>query len=131
MSNITFEVTEIQIILNTAIRIVTAFLFLAFIIPLQIKEAQVKNGLLILRRELLVSGVIMFLVNTIGLTIILLRYFFGDAILKPAIEIISLFNSIGFLIIASIKYHIYNSQYTPENKRLHAKIDRLERSKKS
>lgn len=126
MNNLTFEIDLINIIANTIIRLVTAFLFLTLIIPLQIKEAGVKNGLRILRKELLFSGIIMFLINTIGLSVIVVNYFFGAAATQIVTPIITLLNSVGFLTIALIKLNIYHQQYTPENKRIHTMIAKHE-----
>ena len=122
MSNLTLQLDTITVIVNVVIRIVTAILFLTLIIPLQVKEAGVKNGLRLLRKELLLSGIIIFLVNTIGLLTIVIKYFFGDVAVQTSTPIITLFNSIGFLAIGFIKLNIYHQQYTPENKRIHTMI---------
>lgn len=130
MNNLIIELSELQITVNIIIRIITAVIFLCFIIPLQIKEARVKNGLAVLRLELLVSGIILFFVNTFGLSVIVLRYLFGDSVVQKVTEFITIFNSIGFLFIACIKFHIYHREYTPENKQIHATMERLKENKK-
>lgn len=126
MSNFHFELSQLEILVNLFIRVATAIIFLCFIIPLQIKEARVKNGLRLLRRELLVSGMTIFFINTVGLSIILFKYVFDDGVVQAATSVITLFNSLGFLVIAAMKYHMYHQQYTPENKRRHARIEQLE-----
>lgn len=120
----TFEVTTLTFVLNVAIRVVTAIIFVLFLIPLIVKEAAVKNGLRQLRYEMLMTGAIIFTVNTVGLSIILLRSFDVDT--SGIVEVITFINSFGFLAYALVKLKIYTQSYTPEKKRLHEKIAKLE-----
>lgn len=124
--SITIEFSQISIIINVILRLITAFIFIWFIIPLQIKQADVRNGLRLLRTELLVSGVILFLINTIGLGIIIVKPFTDPKQLSLFTDFIALFNSVGFLIVAAIKFQIYHSQYTPENILMHQHFERIE-----
>lgn len=126
MGNLIIEIPQPQIYINVLLRLITCFIFLLYIIPLQIKEAGVKNGLMTLRRELLVTGILLFFINTLGLTIILVRSFFGDNAARLITEIVTVFNSVGLFTVALIKYQIYHQQYTPENKEKHARIYELE-----
>lgn len=128
INSLTIEISQPQLIINTILRLITAFIFLRYIIPLQIKEANVKNGLLILRRELLISGVMLLLINSLGLCIILLRYFVGDTIARIVSEVVTLFNSLGLFAVGLIKYQIYHQEYTPENKKKHDRIYELEQA---
>jgi hypothetical protein len=77
----------------------------------------------------LVSGIILFLVNTIGLFIIVIRPYVDPGQLRNFTDFIALFNSFGFFAIAVIKLQIYKSQYTPENILLHEKIEKHEKQK--
>ena len=88
------EITNISFFLNTALRIITAILFLVFLIPLLLKEARVQNGLKVLRVELLLTGSIIFLVNTIGLLIIVADFMKLDTAVVS--NFVVSFNSIGF-----------------------------------
>lgn len=124
--SITIEVSQLSIIVNVVLRVITALIFAWFIIPLQIKQVNVKNGLRLLRIELLVSGIILFLINTIGLAIIVVRPLVDPVQLRQFTDFIALFNSVGFLVIAAIKFQIYRSQYTPENILLHEHMERIE-----
>lgn len=124
--NLSLEISQLSLAFNIVVRIVTAIIFLKFIIPLQFKEAQVKNGLLRLRYELLASGIIMFLVNTVGLSIIIFQYFFPENIVNQFANLVTIFNTLGFLMIALIKYKIYHTKYTPAQKKLHEKFNRME-----
>jgi hypothetical protein len=124
--NFTVELSQVSLIINVVLRVITAIIFFAFIIPLQIKQVHVRNGLKLLRTELLVSGIILFLVNTIGLFIIVVRPYVDPVQLRIFTDFIALFNSFGFFAIAIIKFQIYNSQYTPENILLHEHLHKIE-----
>lgn len=97
--------TDIAII----IRIITAVIFLLFVIPLQIKESKVKNGLSMLRRQMLISGVAVLSSNFVSL------YFLFIQIPKGGYSIPSQFlqviNAATFLLIAVVGYKIYHQQY--------------------
>lgn len=127
MNSLTFTFSNISIIISVVLRIITGIMLLAFVIPLQIKQAGVKNGLRSLRKALLISGILLFLVNTVGLLIIVSKPFFDTSTNRMITDFIAIFNSIGFLIIAYIKYQIYHEQYTPTNIKLHEKVERQEK----
>jgi len=120
------EISQLSLTINTFIRITTAIIFLAFIIPLQWKEANVKNGLKKLRKQLLVSGLIIFHLNIIGLSVVLIKYVTGDSSLQGITEIVTLISSLGFFAIAIIEYQVYHQRYTPEQKKLHAEFEKME-----
>jgi len=125
MTNLQLEINEASVIINVVIRVITAVVFLAFLIPLYIKEAKVKNGLRILRFELLFTGIIIFLVNSFGMAVILLRFFGFDTSITT--EFMTYFNSIALLLFALVKSIVYTQKYTPENKKLHEKFEKIER----
>lgn len=129
MNTFDFQISQLAFYLTVIFRIATAIIFLKFIIPLQIKENSVKNGLRTLRKELLISGITIFLINTVGLSLIVFKQIFNDDITNFLTDGITIFNSLGFLVIAYLKYEIYHSQYTPKNKQLHARIEQYEKSK--
>lgn len=124
MNNLQIQFDELAIVINVTIRILTALIFLKYLIPLFIKEAGVKNGLKILRYELLFTGLIIFGVNTSGLLIILLRYMGAD--IRLATDVVTYINTFGFLGYALLKWKIYTQKYSIESKLLHEKIDKLE-----
>lgn len=124
--NLHLEFSELQVFVNVFFRVITAIIFIAYILPLMIREAGVKNGLKKLRIELLVSGFIIFFVNTAGLSIIVWRYLYGNEGLQSFTDIIALANTFGFLVIAVLKYTIYHQRYTPEQKELHEKLEKIE-----
>lgn len=124
MSYLIIEYTQLSIIINVIIRIATAVVFMFFLIPLFVKEAKVRNGLKTLRLELLLTGLIIFIINISGLFIILFEYLNYD--LKIITELVTYSNSIGFLTYAILKLKSYTQRYTPENKALHVKFEKIE-----
>lgn len=124
MNNLQLTFNEFSIVINVAIRIITALVFMGFLLPLFIKEAGVKNGLRLLRYELLFTGTIIFIVNISGLFIILFRYLGFD--LGKITDIVTYFNSFAFLAYSLVKLKIYTQRYTPENKALHEKFEKIE-----
>lgn len=125
MSLLQLEFGLLSIIINVIFRIVTATLFVFFLIPLFFREARVKNGLRTLRFELLFTGTIIFCVNTFGLLIIVFRFLRWDTALIA--DLVTYFNSVALLAYAIAKYIIYTQKYTPENKKLHEKFEKMER----
>lgn len=124
MSGLHIDISNLSIALNTIVRLLTAFIFLKFIIPLQFKETKVKNGLRKLRYQLLITGIILFHINTIGLIIIIIRFLKIDV--TTASTVVTYFNTFGFLFIALVEYQIYHRRYTPKQKELHAKFEEME-----
>ena len=122
------ELSNFALIINVIIRIITAVIFLAFLIPLFIREAKVRNGLRKLRYQLLATGCIIFFVNTSGLFIIVARNAGIDV--TTATDIISYLNTFGFFIYSVITLIIYTQQYTPENKQMHEKFEKFEKKEK-
>lgn len=125
MNNLELSFPLFTVVVNVGVRLVTAFIFLAFLIPLIFREAQVKNGLKVLRVELLLTGLLIFLINTVGLLIILFRYL--GANVQLATDIISYFNTFGFLAYALIKLKIYTQNYSAESKARHERYDKQEK----
>ena len=125
MNNLQLEFGQLSVIINVTIRIVTALIFIAYLLPLLIKEARVKNGLKSLRYELLFTGTIIFLVNGSGLFIILFRHLGINV--TTITETVTYFNTLGFLGYALVKLRIYTQKYTPENKKLHEEFEKIEK----
>ena len=123
--NLQLELAQLPLIINVALRVITAMFFARYLLPLFIKEAKVKNGLKKLRLELLISGTIIFLINTVGLIIIVFNYFGLST--RVVLEAVTYFNSLGFLVYAIIKFKIYTQRYTPESKKLHEKFEKMEK----
>lgn len=113
-----------SVIINATIRIITALIFITYLLPLLIREARVKNGLKSLRYELLFTGIIIFLVNLSGLFIIIFRYLGFDV--RNITDFVTYFNTLGFLGYALVKLKIYTQKYTPAQRELHKKFAKME-----
>ena len=104
-------------------------LTLMFIFPLQIKQANVKNGLLKLRKQLLTWGVFTIIITIVSIFSLTMRYLIKDVdILRYMITTMIFLFSLGMFVQSLIFYRIYHQEYTSENKKHHAIIDRLEKA---
>lgn len=124
--NFNLEFSMISVVISLVVRLIAGFTFLLFIIPLQVKEAGVKNGLRKLRIQLLISGILLFLLNTIGMILLPARYTLSPDQFRVISETLAIFNSFAFLIVAWIKYQIYHTQYSPDSKSMHEKFEHSE-----
>jgi hypothetical protein len=97
------------------------------VIPLQVKEAKVVNGLAKLRKHLLLSGVAVIVAAFIAFAILSVAIFIPRQ--RIVTEILLLCFVGAFIIIAETLHAIYNAQYTPEHKALSEKIVELERQR--
>lgn len=115
--------------LSITVYVVSTVIILTFVVPLQIKMAEVKNGLIKLRRQLLIREAInlLFTIITIaflslrfsGVNVHIVRYLLGTMVVAQSILI---------LTKAIIDKRIYHQDYTPANIAKHARIDRLEKA---
>ena len=100
----------------------------ATVIPLQIREARVVNGLANLRRQLLINGMANLLAALIAAIILAL------SLLGVRSRLIFEFLIGGFVIDlivnAETKHRIYHQQYTDEHKKLSERIAAEERMKR-
>ena len=108
-------------VLVIGINIISFLIILFFVIPLQIKEAQVKNGLAKLRIQLLLYGLAM---DIISLLLMYIGYHLFYNIHHLNLVFAILFISVCVFGLAIIGYNIYHQQYTLKNIKLHEKIDR-------
>lgn len=127
LNDFTISFSNIGIILSIIIRIITSIILLWLVIPLQIKQAQVKNGLKTLRKALLLSGLLLFLIDTVGLIIIVIRPIANSATIKLVIDIASIINSIGLFSLGILWFLIYKQQFTDKNIKLHEKVEKREK----
>lgn len=124
--NIEFLIITYSLYIDLFLRIVTDIVIVLFFLPLQIRQAGVKNGLKKLRIQLLLEGLILFLVNTISIFII-----FDLAIRNVEQQLLNgslqIMNGVSFLTMSVIALTIYTQNYTAKNKKHHERIDRLEK----
>lgn len=113
--------------LSIFVLIVAAVVAGAFVIPLQMKEAGVKNGLNKLRKQLLLKGFLDFGMIIIAVSTLLMRYVIHDQeVLRYLTVTLVFFFSISFLGHVLIDFLTYRQNYTPENKKIHAQIEEIE-----
>lgn len=117
----------ITFFLSIIVLIIAAIVAGAFVIPLQVKEAGVKNGLGKLRKQLLLKGSLNFVMILITIVILSLRYFIHDVeVLRYMTTSLVFLFSLSFLTHVIIDYFVYRQNYTPENIKLHARFEVLE-----
>jgi positive regulator of sigma E activity len=124
-NNFIFEINIWVVVISAVFRVLAAIDFL-HVIWFAWKEVLVKNGLKILREQLLTSSTILFLINTVGLLLIIIRPFSSSEIYLQLSGALAILNSVGFWIVGRIKRLIYTQSYTPEQKYNHSIIDKLE-----
>ena len=101
------------------VRILAVVLLLFFCIPLQVKEVAVKNGLRLLRVQLLAFGILLLIVNIV--TFILLLNVMNQPPRLPN-SWLQIINALAFFGASYILNAIYRTQYTDESKELHKQI---------
>jgi len=97
------------------------------IIPLQIKENKIKNGLRRLRAELLIMDFTLLITNLLSMLLIIT----SKGFIPINSVILQVVNSVAILVFAIVLYLIYNEQYTPESKEIHRRVDAQIKWKKS
>ncbi len=102
-----------------------------YVIPLQVKEARVKNGLAKLRILMLFSGVITILLSALSIIVLSLRFFIDGEVARYTIVSLVLLHSLGFLASSLITRKMYRQQYSEKQKLFHEKIDALERKEET
>lgn len=112
--------------ISVAIHAFTLFFALAFVIPLQVREARVRNGLVKLRKLMLTGGIIIISLSMISILALTSRYYLDGVIVRYVTVALILLHSLGFLSFTLIQRAIYKSQYSERQKDLHEKIAKLE-----
>lgn len=120
------DILAFSIPLSIILRGVALLLMLAFCIPLQIKEVQVKNGLRTLRLQLLAFAIILLITNIISLGFLFLAF---GTLQKLPNAVLQILNALAFYALALIGHMIYRTQYTEESKDLHHQIHTLKEKK--
>jgi len=103
------------------IRLLATIILLWQIIPLQVKESQVRNGLRKFRVQLLIVDFTLLLTNLFAMVLIAMTK--GQVEFLPVC--IQIVNAISILILVIVLYYMYHDQYTPESKEIHRRVDRL------
>lgn len=117
--------TEVSI----GLRVLSSIMVLFFLLPLQIKEAKVKNSLKSLRVELLACGIILLLINFFSL-FFLIDLWMKDTPQKLTNSGLQIINALAYFALALLGNFMYRQQFTDEAKEFHAQIQKLEDEKK-
>jgi hypothetical protein len=107
--------------ISLLLRVISVIQILFFVLPLQVKEYAVRNGLISLRQQLLFFGVILFLSNVVS-TFFLINVIISVREQQLTNILLQIFNAASFLILSTIGNLIYHSQYSEESKDFHAQI---------
>lgn len=107
------------------IHIISVFICGYFTLPLQIKEAFVRNGLARLRKELLMFGATIILLGIITVITLGIRFISTAYWVRYIALALIVCHSLGFLFMAILGARMYHSEYTDENKRIHEQIDQV------
>lgn len=99
-----------------------------FIMPLQLKLSGVKNGLIKLRKQMLLEGWLDVATATLWVITLTVRYIIPDQNILRYILVSMIFVQAVVLVARQInKAKIYKQDYTPKNIAKHARIDALEK----
>lgn len=107
--------------------IATFVLETSTVLPLQFRQAGVKNGLKKLRDQLLAKGMMTDLVAITSIIALTSRYFIDGELNRIVIVIVILTNAFGTFYKSYLDNRIYNQEYTEDNILRHEKIDKFEK----
>jgi hypothetical protein len=128
MNNI--DVLYLIYFLAVGIHVIAGIITLAFVIPLQFQQTKVKNGLIMLRKQMLLKGVLSVIVAIVSVFALLGRWLpFDGVLLQYAILLFISTHALGLLGKSVIDYKIYHQQYSEHSKNMHEKIHILEKAK--
>lgn len=108
----------------------SAIIIIVFNVPLQIREAKVKNGLAKLRIQLLLFGFVLLVTNFVSLFFLAelgIRVFNTMIVVNQHMQILLAIYGASHFALACIGYMIYHQQYTSKQKELHARIEKIEK----
>lgn len=98
----------------------TVAIILFQVIPLQWREMKVRNGLAVLRKQLLSKGILDLTTALAAIVALGIRYLVdGIDARRYVVAFLLLTLSAGFLIRSILDRQIYRSNYTAKNKKLH------------
>lgn len=124
---ISLIILYIVFFISIILYIVAAILISAFVIPLQVEQAGVKNGLIWLRKTMLRKEFLSLVVIVASIVALTLRFFVKDpVILRYIITSVIFIHSAGTLGKAVYDRAIYKHQYSELNKEMHKRIEKME-----
>lgn len=110
---------------------INAAIAIFYVLPLLLKEAGVKNGLVKLRRQMLAEVVLYIAVSVFSIFALTGRFIFGTSEVSRYIIVSMVFlTSISFTAKILIYKEIYNQTFSDEQKKLHELMAKLEKKLK-
>lgn len=110
--------SNILVYVSLVLFLVASAMTAVFIVPLQFRLTQVKNGLALLRRQLLLKGAIQFIADVIAsyfVLVISLRVLENGTIVSTVSQVLLFLLSFSHFAVAYINYKIYHQQYSLEH----------------
>lgn len=99
--------------------ILIGMIILGRVLPKVIRETRVKNGLIELREAMLISAGSIFILGTVALLILVLRYIVPVDVYRILGLILLNVFALMFLIYSLSKDRIYNISFTPDQIEMH------------
>jgi len=122
---------NLGVVLSLLESLLAIIIILLFNIPLQIKEARVRDGLARLRIQLLVFGGVLFVADVIAAYFLFLTTHrlltVEGAMIRLVTQMLLFTFATSHLILAIIGFFIYRQQYPIENKELHKQFGEVEK----
>lgn len=120
------DYSQLSLTVSVIIRIIAAIYF-AQVFRRSLKNVGIRNGLIALRRLLLLSASILFFITVLGLIIQIVRPHLDQDGFMALTHFFNITNSAAFLFVALIQNKIQTMQYSRRQLELHAKIENLEK----
>lgn len=105
------DITLSTNIVSLSFRAIAAFVILAFVFPLQLREFKVKDGLAKLRKRLLLIGLTVLILDILSMISIFLRITADPKTFLDVSLILGLINGVGYINLAYQGFKIYHEQY--------------------
>lgn len=113
--------------ISIVLLVVSILVSVGFVIPLQIGQMGIKNGLVLLRRQLLTKRALGIIGSIIAILSLLSRFIFGntDFARYVVVSLVFVF-SLRDLVDSCIDSWIYHTQYTEKSIEFHRQVSDLE-----
>lgn len=100
-------------LLSIGIHVIALIISLVFVLPLQIKESKVKDGIATLRKQLLLMGINIIFLSVVTIIVLSYRLFvtLPQELMRYLVTSLVLLHSLGFLMFSINAYKIYNHQH--------------------
>lgn len=126
MFNFNENINPIILFIATMLRIGSAVYFYKILRKAMILVG-IKNGLIVLRKLLLTSAIVMFITAILSIFFSVIRPFLDKKFFGCITDILTIINAAGFYFLSYMQYKIQSFQYSPRQLELHSKIADLEK----